>query len=139
NAPPKEHIQIILLHYLIQKLRLKVLPHPKGEWIDFRQIPGGEVYFPAFRKRVIEVLIRKYGKHPEGLLERLDYFPAKRVQTADVGIIIEVFDNVPLLICLYRADEEFLAEANVLFDENISEIFCTEDIVVLADIVVHLL
>ena len=36
------------------------------------------------------------------------------------------------MILIWRADEEFGPEANMLFDESIKRIFCTEDIVVLA-------
>jgi len=38
-----------------------------------------------------------------------------------------------------KADEEFGPDANILFDKNISGIFCTEDIVVLTELIVHLL
>ncbi|MCM8799424.1 MAG: hypothetical protein NC900_01650 [Candidatus Omnitrophica bacterium] len=31
NAQPKEYIRIILLHYLIKRLKLKALPQPSGE------------------------------------------------------------------------------------------------------------
>ncbi|MCM8798446.1 MAG: DUF3786 domain-containing protein [Candidatus Omnitrophica bacterium] len=139
NAPPKEHISIILLHYLIQKLKLKVLPSPQADWIDFRYLEGGNVYYPAFRKRVIEVVLRKYGRNPEGLLDVIGRLPAKRIQIGDIGIVVQVFEEIPILISLYRGDDDFGPEANILFDRSIKAIFCTEDIVVLADIVVHLL
>jgi hypothetical protein len=36
---------------------------------------------------------------------------------------------------MWRPDEEFGPEANLLFDKSITGIFCTEDIVVLAGII----
>jgi hypothetical protein len=36
---------------------------------------------------------------------------------------------------LWRGDEEFGPEANLLFDRSITEIFCTEDVVITAEIV----
>jgi hypothetical protein len=139
NAPAKEYVGIIILHYLIQKLKSKVLPRVTGEWVEFRQLQGRDAYYPAFKKRVIGTLLRKYGAKPDALLELIGRLPAKKVQLGDIGIVIEAFPEVPILITIWRADEEFGAEADILFDKNIPRIFCTEDIVVLAELVVHLL
>ena len=49
--------------------------------------------------------------------------------------VLEVFAGVPVLVKLWKADEEFNADANIYFDSSIKEIFCIEDIVVLAGII----
>jgi len=130
NAPAKDFTAILILHYLVSKL--KGLPVLTGEWLDFKELSGIEGYYPAFRKRVIEPIIRKYGSHPEGILSVLERLPAKRVDQGDIGIVLEAFKNVPALVQLWRPDAEFGPEANILFDRSITRIFCTEDIVVLA-------
>lgn len=134
NVPARPADTILVLHYLVRKL--KGLPQLKGEWISFRQA-GGEVYYPNFKTRVLEPIARKYKDKPEGLLELSQRFCAKRVQTADVSVVLEAFEGVPILISFWRGDEEFPAEANVLFDKSIADIFCTEDIVVLTEILAH--
>lgn len=134
NVPARDYAVILILHYLIKKL--SGLPQLSGEWLDFKELSGVEGYQSAFRKRVIERIIRKYGKNPEGLLSVLDRIPGKKVQQADLGIVLDVFEGVPVLIELWKADEEFGPEANILFDKNIAQIFCTEDIVVLAEFIV---
>jgi hypothetical protein len=133
NALVKDFTAIIILHYLIQ--RLKSIPELTGEWLSFKELSGVEGYLPAFRKRSIDPIIRKYGKHPEAMLSVLDRLPGKKVSQGDVGIVLEAFAGVPVLITLWRADDEFGPEANILFDKSITKIFCTEDIVVLAGII----
>lgn len=130
NAPAKDFTAILLLHYLAAEL--KGLAALTGEWVSFKELSGVEGYYPAFRKRAIEPIIRKYGSHPEGILEVLERLPAKRVDQGDIGIVLEVFPGVPAMVTLWRSDEEFGPEANLLFDKSITDIFCTEDIVVLA-------
>jgi hypothetical protein len=137
NVMPKEHYSILILHYLISKL--KGIPKLSGEWISFRELEGGQGYFLAFKKRAIDPIIRKYGAYPENLTQIIERFPAKSVQFGDVGIVIEAFEEVPVLVTLWRGDEEFRPEANILFDRNIREIFCTEDIVVLSGIITSLI
>jgi hypothetical protein len=130
NVPAKDFTAILILHYLASKL--KGLPRLTGEWLSFKELSGVEGYYPAFRKRAIEPIIRKYGENPEAILEDLDRLPAKRVNQGDIGIVSEVFEGVPALITIWRKDEEFGPDANMLFDKSITQIFCTEDIVVLA-------
>ena len=130
NALAKDFTAILILHYLVRKL--KGLPALTGEWVSFKELSGVEGYYPAFRKRAIEPIIRKYGRHPEGILAVLERLPAKRIDQGDIGIVLEVFSEVPALVTLWRSDEEFGPEANLLFDKSITQIFCTEDIVVLA-------
>jgi len=133
NAPAKEFSAILILHYLAQKL--KSLPVLTEEWVSFKELSGVEGYYPAFRKRAIEPIIRKFGNAPEGILASLDRLAGKRIDQGDIGIVLEVFAGVPAMVILWRGDEEFGPDANMLFDESITKIFCTEDIVVLAGLV----
>lgn len=116
---PKDYTTILLLHYLIKKIRLGGMPKPSGQWIDFRSLEGGEAYYPTFKKRTIDHIAKKYSS------------------SGDVAKVADVFESVPMLIKISAADEEFGADASILFDKTISQIFCTEDIVVLTEIVVH--
>jgi len=134
NVPTKEYISILILHYLIQKL--KGIPGLTNEWISFREFPGAEGYYPTFHKRVIERLIAKFGSDSEKLLAVTQRLPAKRIQYSDAGIVIDVFENVPVMITFWKADEEFSGEANILFDKNIKDIYPTEDVVVLSEFII---
>jgi len=133
NAPAKDYISILILHYLKQKLI--GLPAISGEWITFQQLDGGQGYFSTFKKRVIDPIMKKYGWNPKAILDLPERFKAKRIQLADFSIVLEVFDNIPVLITLWQGDEEFGPQANILFDKSIKDILCTEDIVILAEFV----
>ena len=135
DKPAKDYVSILVLYYLAKKTN--GLPALTGEWISFKQLDGGDSYFTAFHKRVIEPLIKKYGNNPEGLNSLLDKFPSQRAEYGDAGIIIDVFDNVPLLLTVWRGDEEIRSEANILYDKNISEIFSTESVAVLSQILAY--
>jgi len=132
NTSAPEHVGILILHFAIRKI--KGLPPVRNEWISFQQL-GVQGYYDAFRKRALEPLIRKFGKNPENLLVSSQRLGVKKIQYGDCAIVLEAFENVPVMITVWGADEEFSAEANILFDSSIREIFPTEDIVVLAGFV----
>jgi len=133
NTAAKDFTAILILHYLIA--RYKGLPQLTGEWATFKELSGIEGYSPAFRQRAIEPVIRKYGRNPPALFTVLERLPGKKTDQSDAGIVLEVFERVPVEVLLWRGDDEFGPEANLLFDRSITEIFCTEDIVVLAGMI----
>lgn len=137
NMPAKEHVAILVLHYLIQKLKFKILPYPTGEWMDFREFDGGDGYYPTFKKRTIDILLRKYGSNPDGLFDAGQRLGAKKASVGDAGIVVEPFDNVRILFEIFKASEEFSPTANIVFDKNTPGIFCTEDTVVLTEFITH--
>lgn len=136
-VPAKDYTAIILLHYLIRACRLGNLPQPIGEWIDFKELEGGDAYYPTFRKRTIDRIVTKFGSAAEKFEAASGRFPVRKATIGDQGYIFQAFAEVPILIALYAADDEFGADANILFDKGIAHIFCTEDIVVLTEILVH--
>ncbi len=135
NIPAKDYISIILLHYLAHSLKSNI---PRtGKWFSFKELSAIEGYQAAFRKRVIEPIIRKYGKQPESLYTVLERFPGVKHEGADAAIVLEPLAGVTVLIELWGPDEEFGAEANILFDKSITSFFCTEDIIVFSEIIAH--
>ncbi|MBA3053156.1 DUF3786 domain-containing protein [bacterium] len=128
-----DFIAVLILHYLIKKI--EGLPEETGKWISFKEMDGGEIYYPAFRKRAVEPVIRKYGANPEGLLLSIDRLGASNESAGDCSIKIYPLEGVPVLITVFGQDDEFPAEASVLFDRSIKNIFATEDAAVLAGLV----
>jgi len=135
NASPKDFVTILLLHYLIGSSKNKYAP--SGEWVSFKEMESGQFYYPAFYEGAIKPIIKKYGQDPGKLSEALKKFKGKDIGTGDAGIEISVFPDVPVRIVLWKGDEEFEAEATMLFDKNISSIFSTEDIAVLARVIAY--
>ena len=133
NVQAKTHVSIILLHYL--KKKLKGLPQIDLEWMPFNQLEGGSGYYPAFEKRVLQPLVRKYGDNPEAILDNLSRINAKKAEFKDVSIQVDVLEGVSFLVTLQKADDEFGPEVNILFNKSIKEVFSTEDIVVLAEFI----
>ena len=61
----------------------------------------------------------------------------EKANAGDVGIVVNPFDGISILVTMWRGDDEFGPDVNILFDKNISKVFCTEDIVVLTEVLVH--
>jgi hypothetical protein len=135
-APQKEvpiQEQVLVLHYL----QAPEAPRPSGSWVSYREIPGASFYNSAFIKRAIDPLKKVFGQDPEAFQRAADRMAGRPVEPGDVGFEFDVFPRVPLQIILYVGDDEFPAEANILFDPSIQRILSAEDIAWMAGMQVY--
>ena len=137
NIPAKTYIAILILHYSIKKMQDLLPAQATGKWISFKELEGGEPYYLVFKKRVIDVIARKHGGNPKGLFEATGRLGAKKVAASDYSVVLEPFERAVVLVEVWPGDDEFGPEANILFDETIEDIFCTEDIAVMCEIIAH--
>lgn len=133
NIPIEDHRTVLILHYLFQKIA--GLPVVSGDYLSFHGLSVISGFAGVFKKRSTDVIMKRYGNNIFGILSVLHNLPAQKINRADVAIVVEAFEGVPIVIELWDADEEFGPEANILFDKTITKIFCVEDIVVLAEVV----
>ena len=125
--------QVLILHYLTKADGRPIT----GEWIAYREIPGAQAYHPVFHKRAMAPLIAGFGERPELLLELTRDLPASPGQGGDAAVIIQALPRVPLMLQVWKADEDFGAEAGVLLDRSIPGYFSAEDVAWLAGRVVY--
>jgi hypothetical protein len=125
--------QILVLHYMLAS----AAPSLAGQWVAYREIPGASFYFSAFVKRAIDPVKNVFGQNLAGLSDAAAQLNGRAIEPGDVGFEFDFFPHAPLQLILYAADEEFPAEANILFDRTIGEILSPEDIAWLAGMLVY--
>jgi hypothetical protein len=136
SEPEKEvpiQEQVLILHYLMAEGPRRSPP----QWIAYREISGATFYFSAFVKRAIDPLKNVFGQNIAGLKKSASQLSAVPIETGDAGFEFQIFPNVALQMILWMGDEEFPAEANILFDHTIGEILSPEDVAWLAGMVVY--
>ena len=62
---------------------------------------------------------------------------AAQIDTGDAAFEFRVLPAVCLQLIIWSGDDEFPAEANILFDQNIGQILSPEDVAWLAGMVVY--
>jgi hypothetical protein len=124
--------QVLLLHYL-----QRVQPKLSGRWIAYREIPGASFYFGAFVKRAIDPLKKTFGQNLAALRKAAQKLTAVEPNGAAAGFQIAALPFAPLQLIVWEGDEEFPAEANILFDASAGEYLSPEDAAWLAGMVVY--
>lgn len=124
--------QILILHYLANPTDTL----DTGTLISYKELPGGSIYIEPFTQRSINPLVRSFGSNPDSLLEVATDLGGNSNGLGDVGVTLRVFPRIPVTLILWKADDEFPASGNILFDSSAPLILPTEDYAVLASMVV---
>ncbi|RLB83264.1 MAG: hypothetical protein DRH15_05615 [Deltaproteobacteria bacterium] len=125
--------QVLLLHYLITSSGVPV----EDRWITFREVPSGPFYYPSFVKRAVTPLVRSIGQAP-AIFKQVAQTIGQIVETpADIALKVIPLPRVPVVLSLWKGDEEFPPEGNVYFDASVSSYLPTEDIAYIAGAVVY--
>lgn len=129
--------QVLIIHYLQGAWSSKGA-RITGEWISFQDLPDGRFYIGPFHNRAKVPLVQAFGERPEKLVEIASaVYGARPLTQGDFSVLIQVFPLVPVALVLWKGDEEFTPEGNILFDRNITGIFSAEDVAWLSGMVVY--
>jgi hypothetical protein len=120
-------VQILLLHYLLTADGMPLA----GEWIAFRNLPGGLGYDAAFQGRANYRLAGAFGTDDQAFIAAARSLGGERLAFGDASFLFRALPRVWLAVVLYLADEDFAASAQVLFDGTASHYLETEDLAVL--------
>ena len=122
--------KLLILHYFIHS-RGTPLSH---KMVSFQELAEIKNYFRTFNKRAIQPLVTTFGKETHSLLDTAHVFGGRKADFGDTAVTIDVFARVPITFVLWKGDEEFSPEGNVMFDSTVADYLPAEDIIVLSEI-----
>lgn len=122
-------VHILLLHYLLNASGTAL----RGGLVAYKDIPGGDKYFPVFKKRVEMPVMNAYSENPEGFENACIGLGGERVSMGDISFRFQAFPKVPITYVYWKGEEEFPASLQVLYDSSIKDYLPLEDIVFLSE------
>lgn len=117
---------LVIIYYLLKSRDVAV----SMEWISEKDIPGGPTFFRGPHKIPTHIIEERYENKIEEFketCERLDGIP---LEMADAAYAFKIAPRIPVAVQFWDGDDEFPAEAKILFDKTITEhlspdiIFC---------------
>ncbi|MGI6094409.1 MAG: DUF3786 domain-containing protein [Lachnospiraceae bacterium] len=127
--------KILILRYLTDG---KASPW-SGEFVTYRDVPWGEVYFRQFQGRCLFRLAFGYGNKLSKFQELMDRLGADKIESGDAGYQFEFINGLYVRFLLWEGDDEFPPSSQILFSDNFPVAFSAEDLAVMGDISIGLL
>ena len=123
GQPGKLSDHILLLHYLLCDLPIR----PSGQFITFRDFPGGQFYWPSFLSRTVLPLTARIGNDLSRLPANLDRFDWEPMVLGDLSARVHVIGGLHLHLIYHCGDDEFPAALDVLYDSCAKRVYGAED------------
>ena len=128
-------VQILLIRYLLEGRYAE----SSGRYIAYRELPWGPVYDLNFQGRCIKRLAFGFGSRLEAFQRaaaRLGGVPGPK---GDVSADLPFMPHVFVRVALWAGDDEFPPNSQILFSDNVSDIFSAEDAAVIGDVLIDAL
>lgn len=110
-----------------------------GEWIPFVQLKNASPFGPAFQKGNLAPFAATFSGHKDLLEQALLSLGGQKLRHGDVGYQIDVFPCIPIQILFWEGDDEFPAQANLLFDRSAVDFIHVESVVTIASQTLNIL
>jgi hypothetical protein len=128
--------QVLLLHYLTTLGRTTA----SGARVSFKKLPGASFYESAYRRRGPERILHLFGNDFDGFrraVKKLGGAVAGKGGSSygDLSGTLPVLPRIEALVVLFRGDEEFPPEANILYKDDVVNFLPLEDIAVLSGLI----
>lgn len=112
-------------------------PAPLGRLVPFREVRRVYPFEAAFRRQGLAPFEKAFTGRSDALQRALDRMGAVPFGQGDAGGRVDLLPGLSLAVTFWDADDEFDAQANLLFDYNITDYMHEETVVLVAYELLH--
>lgn len=135
EIPPFNTVMTIynMFHYAVDA------PVASGKLVPFRQVKRVYPFERAYQQTIIKGFQDSFTGHVPELISACEKLQGTKLPQGDAGYIIPVFPFLNIAVLFWDADDEFEAQANILFDSEITSFMHEENVVGVASDVLYYL
>jgi len=112
-----DFIGLMIIYYLLFAQDIPV----KREWISEKDIPGGTLFFTGPHEIPVHLITEKVQEDLSVFKAKCESLQGNPVDMGDAAYHFRVLPRIPVTVVYYLGDDEFPAEAKILFDRTISD------------------
>lgn len=125
DTSPPQWLEILLMHYLLTADGTPV----SDMWINYRHLPGAQLFERRFDKMAITRLTHSFGNDAERFRQAsLAIGGTPMSRSGDAAFRFMALPKIPMGCILYLGDEEVRPSVALLFDSAASHYLPTEDL-----------
>lgn len=123
-----EYFVIFLVHYLLHDTEI----HPSGEWISEKDMTGGPTFFRGPHTIPTEWISERFDNDLDSFKQFCTTYSGEPLDMADAAFCFTLTPNIRVAVLYWTGDEDFPAEAKILYDSSLAEHFALDVIYALA-------
>jgi hypothetical protein len=132
GATPPSLMQSLILTYLYTADGTP----PSDRWLGFRELPNGLFYAQAFQGYTGAVLVRDLNGDVAAFKTVSEKLQGAALSIGDAGYAFQVLPRLKLAVVMWAGDEEFPAQAQVLFQESAPQYLITDGLAIVGSLLI---
>lgn len=117
DPPPHDYFYLFIIYYLLQ---VKDVPLCE-EWISEKDLPGGPTFFRGPHLVPTDLISQKFGNDIQEFSRCCEGLGGTQIEMADAAFRFEITSDIPVAVLYWIGDEDFPAEAKILYDRSVIE------------------
>ncbi|WP_296831363.1 DUF3786 domain-containing protein [Marvinbryantia sp.] len=106
----------------------------QNHWVTFGDLKDARPFAPAFQKGVLLTFAKTFTGHLDKLIFACEALGGQKLPHSDAGYQINAFECIPVRFLFWEGDDEFPAQANMLFDVSATDFIHVESVVTIATV-----
>lgn len=123
-----EYSELLAIYYLLQTNNISLT----GEWISEKDLPGGPTFFRGPHLLPTARITDLYGNNLQPFHRRCQELGGTRIDMADAAYSFTLAPDLAIAVLYWLGDDEFPAEAKVLYDRSIGQMLTLDIVFALA-------
>ncbi len=115
NSDPHELFYLFVIYYLLNYKDIKITK----EWISEKDIPGGVTFFRGPHEIPTNLISKRYNNNIKAFSDRCIELGGVKLDMADGAYRFDIVPNIPVAVLYWAGDDDFPAEAKILYDRTI--------------------
>lgn len=115
--PPHAYFYLFIIYYLLLPQDILL----QGEWIAEKDLPGGATFFRGPHLLPTNLISNRFTDDLPGFCNRCQQLGGIPVKMADAAFSFAIAKDIPLTVLFFMGDEDFPAEAKILYDRSIAK------------------
>jgi hypothetical protein len=115
--PLHEYFHLFMVHYLLTVKAVEI----SGEWISEKDMPGGAAFFRGPHEIPTRLIADRFGEDRRRFNDRCRNLHGAERDMADAAYGFTIAPRIPVAVLCWEGDEDFPAEAKILYDKTIAD------------------
>ncbi len=112
-----DYFYLFIVHYLLKSKEIEL----SNEWISEKDIPGGTTFFRGPHEIPTNLVSRRFNDDVKAFKNRSQQLQGSPLNLADAAYSFKITPRIPVAVLYWRGDDDFRAEAKILYDRTIAE------------------
>lgn len=115
GPPAHEYFYLFIIYYLLLPENIPL----QGEWISEKDLPGGPTFFRGPHLLPTDLISSRFANNLQAFRNCCEQLGGTPLPLADAAFSFRITGDIPLAVLYWTGDEDFPAEAKILYDRGI--------------------